>query len=114
MQISKILLVTISLFPTLASTPFAALYITGETAIGSGSFTPSTQVGLMVVSEPLSYTVTSAHLFGTEQYGSGGGGFIRGGMVIYHAAIPPQTGTVGVPTSPTVATDLPPEVSWSN
>ena len=91
----------------------AGTLITGIITIGAGNtFSPSTKVGISLISVPTSYSSASCHLNGTKQYATIGGSNLSGSYTdaskIYTADIPSQssTNTTGVPTSQTDATAI--------
>ncbi|MEI6827263.1 MAG: hypothetical protein WCK54_16845 [Desulfuromonadales bacterium] len=90
-----------------ASTAFAVTTIEGSTTIGGGTFTPSSKVGIKIISTATSYAATSAHVSGTYQYGTVGGSGVTGDpSKILKKAIPTQSGTIGAPEDPASATGL--------
>ena len=92
-----------------ASGAMAVTTIIGATTLGnaSNSFTPSTKVGISVLSTLTAYAATSCHVNGSYEYGTvGGTGTTQDPSKIYQATIPAQTGSVGVPDAPTSATAL--------
>ena len=109
-----LILASAALCGSFASTAFATVTINSSTSIAGGNFTPSSKVGMSVTSSSTSYAVTSCHVSGTFEYGSGGGSTYTGDpSKIMSATIPTQTGSVGVPTATTVATGLPTGVTWT-
>jgi hypothetical protein len=103
----KKLFLALSLVLCAGSGAFAAS-ITTSTVIGNGTFSPSTKVGIAILSAPTSYAATSAHLSGTFQYGTGGGSaYVGDASKILKKAIPSQASyTVGTPDAPTDATTI--------
>jgi hypothetical protein len=98
-----ILSLVLSLYAAVA---FAA-DITSSTVIGNGAFTPSSKVGIKLISLPSSYAATSAHVNGTFQYGTvGGSGVVGDPSKIVKKTLPTQTGTVGAPDAPESATSI--------
>jgi hypothetical protein len=95
-----------------ASTAMAGATIVGTVTIGAGNtFTPSTKVGINIMSTSTSYAAAGAHLNGTKEYGTVGGSGLAAGQdpsKIYSKDIPSQvaTATVGAPTTQTDATQL--------
>jgi hypothetical protein len=108
---SVLLLAVVALAPA----AMAATSIIGATTLGSAtnSFTPSTKVGLSVISTQTAYAASSCHVNGTFQYGTvGGTGSAQDASKIYQADIPTgQSGDYGKPTDPASATALG-SVTW--
>ena len=117
MKKTRLILTAAALCGSFSSAAFASpTVISSSTTIGGGTFAPSTKVGLSAYSASTSYTVTSAHLSGTFQYGSGGGSAYTGDPTkIMYATIPSQAtnATVGAPIPTTSATALPSPASGS-
>jgi hypothetical protein len=90
-----------------ATSASAVTSIDASTTIGGGSFTPSSKVGIRIISTATSYAATSAHVSGTYQYGTVGGAGVTGDpSKIVKKAIPAQSGTVGAPENPASALAL--------
>lgn len=98
-----------------ASAAMATVTISGQTSLGSSSFTPSAKVGISITATASAYAATSCHLNGTYEYGTvGGTGTTQDPSKIYSATIPSQssTATVGAPDATTTATALPTAATW--
>lgn len=97
-----------SLVLSLSATAALAADITTSTTIGGGSFTPSSKVGIKILSTATSYAATSAHVSGTFEYGTVGGAGVTGdpSKILKKAYTNPANATVGTPTAPASATAL--------
>ena len=95
-----------------ASSAMALTTISGQTTIGSGnSFTPSAKVVISISSISTSYTAGSAHLNGTNEYGTVGGANLTGTFAdpskVYSEPYTTTAGSsVATPTSQSSATQL--------
>lgn len=90
-----------------ASSAMAATTIQGQVTLGSGSYSPSTKVGLLVSSTAVAYAATAAHLTGTKQYGTVAGSGVTGDpSKIYVKDNITQSGDCGLPSAPASATSL--------
>lgn len=105
-----VLITATALCGVFSSAAFAAVSINSTTSIGGGPYTPSTKVGISVLSAPTSYAATACHLNGSLQYGTGGGkDYTDDPSKIKSSKIEDQasTNTVGVPKTVSSATALP-------
>jgi len=95
-----------------ASAAMAAQTISQTVTIGTGTFSPSAKVVIMIASSATSYAATSAHLNGLKEYGTVGGANIVGTFSdpskVYSRAYAttPATSTIATPASPTSASEL--------
>jgi len=95
-----------------ASAAMAAQTISGTVTIGSGTFSPSAKVVIMIASNATAYAATSAHLNGLKEYGTVGGanqtGTASDPSKVYSRdyKTTPDTSTIATPGSPTSPTDL--------
>lgn len=108
MKKTNVILSAVALCGAFAATSFAA-DITGSTTIGGGTYSPSSKVGIKLVSAATSYGASACHVNGTLEYATGGGTAFGGDPTkIVSKAIPTQaaTATVCAPSTPT-ATALP-------
>lgn len=108
---SKLIFRSLLILAVVASSTvaMATTTITGATTIGSASnsFTPSSKVGISIISTANSYAAAACHVNGTFEYGTvGGSGTTQDTSKIFSKAIPAQTGTIGAPTAQTSATEL--------
>jgi hypothetical protein len=94
-----------------ASAAMAAQTISGIVTIGSGTFSPSAKVVIMIASNATAYAATSAHLNGLKEYGTVGGanqvGAAGDPSKIYSKDYTTPSGkTEAQPSTPTSPTDL--------
>lgn len=96
-----------------ASSVFAQTNIIGGTslAVGTGVFTPSSKVGILVTSSASSYAAASTHLNATFEYGTVGGTGVTGDpskilKKVHATSAAETTAGYGIPTAPASATAL--------